>query len=178
MNAPFARYTGSRASPFPARGYGPGTCKSCGCDSGDCRCGCRVCRKEAKELTLVADAAQSGQGKETINLHGLGAAYLAHAAAAPGGTVGGLQFVTAFVGGGCCVHIALEYAPITATTQSVVAIIAKDPDGTLMLWEKTDPPGAQYQVKECVVTTKPGATIALLAVNASVRARWCEVFSC
>ncbi len=39
-------------------------------------------------------------------------------------------------------------------------------------------PGTHYQVKENVVTTKPGATIMLLAINATVRARWCEVFSC
>jgi hypothetical protein len=29
-----------------------------------------------------------------------------------------------------------------------------------------------------VVTTKPGATILLFAINATARARWCEVFSC
>jgi hypothetical protein len=43
---------------------------------------------------------------------------------------------------------------------------------------KVDPPGTHYQVKENVVTTKPGATIKLLASNATVRARWCEIFSC
>jgi hypothetical protein len=85
---------------------------------------------------------------------------------------------TAFVGGGCCAHISLEFAPITATAQSTVAVIVKDTEGTAMLWEKVSPAGSHYQVKENVVTTKPGATLQLLAVNATVRARWCEVFSC
>ena len=75
-------------------------------------------------------------------------------------------------------HIALEYAPITATAQSAVAILVRDTEGTVMLWEKINPPGTHYQIKECVVTAKPGATILLFAINATVRARWCEVFSC
>lgn len=177
----FARYTGSRVPQSAPHGYahGPGMCKRCGCASADCRCGCRQCRKEAKELTFTADP------KATIRdnaVAGLAAAHLASAAArAPGAAAGAAHVagpVTAFVGGGCCVHISLEYAPITATAQSLVAVIVRDTEGTVMIWEKIDPPGTHYQVKENVVTTKPGATILLLAINATVRARWCEVFSC
>ncbi len=173
----FASYTGSRVLPFAPRGqaYGPGTCKSCGCDSGSCRCGCRQCRTEAKELTVTADPKAQGRGGAVGSLAG---AFLAAGAGAGAAAGNAVSPVTAFIGGGCCVHISLEYAPITATAQSIVAIIAHDTEGTAMLWEKLDPPGAHYQVKENVITTKPGATIMLLAVNATVRARWCEVFSC
>ena len=172
-SAQFARYTGSRVVPFapPGHAYGPGMCKRCGCASADCRCGCRQCRKEAKELTYTADARAGVRD----NAAGLGAAahLMSLAAAAPAAVP-----ATAFIGGGCCVHIALEYAPITATAPSAVAILVRDTEGTIMLWEKINPPGTHYQVKECVVTTKPGATILLFAINATVRARWCEVFSC
>lgn len=169
----YARSASPRVLPFPSpgHGHGPGACKSCGCDSAECRCGCRQCRKEAKEITYTADAkADNAAGS-------LAAAHLAQPAGAAA-SPSAVKPATAFVGGGCCVHISLEYAPITATAQSIVAIMVRDTEGTVMLWEKIDPPGTQYQIKENVVTTKPGATILLFAVNATVRARWCEVFSC
>lgn len=175
----FARFTGARAPSFAphAGGHGQGVCKSCGCESADCCCGCRQCRKEAKELTLTADAKAGGRGGAVGNL---AASHLLQAGDvnAAGGNANPATPVTAFIGGGCCVHISLEYAPIAATAQSIVAIIVRDTEGTVMIWEKADPPGTHYQVKENVVTTKPGATILLFAVNATVRARWCEVFSC
>ena len=186
-SAQFARYTGSRVVPFAPHGhaYGPGMCKRCGCASADCRCGCRTCRKEAKELTYTADPRAGVRDNPWP--------------ASPPPTScprrwRGLRVprrrqpkvprrqppapATAFIGGGCCVHISLEYAPITATAQSAVAVLVRDTEGTVMLWEKFNPPGTHYQVKECVVTTKPGATILLFAINATARARWCEVFSC
>ena len=190
-SAQFARYTGSRVVPFAPHGghaYGPGMCKRCGCASADCRCGCRQCRKEAKELTYTADPRAAGRlnvaaGVAASHLVSFAtAAAAADAAVRPAGTAAAAApaagLATAFIGGGCCVHIALEYAPITATAQSLVAILVRDTEGTIMLWEKINPPGTHYQVKECVVTTKPGATILLFAINATVRARWCEVFSC
>jgi hypothetical protein len=163
----------AKVLPF-ARPFGQGHCKSCGCESADCRCGCRQCRKEAKELTFTADPKTQGRATNTAGLAASAMANDATGAAADGTPT----TAKAFVGGGCCVHISLEYAPITATAQSTVAIIVKDTEGTGMLWEKVDPPGTHYQVKENVVTTKPGATIQLIAINATVRARWCEVFSC
>lgn len=177
-SAQYAKSAGPRVLPFAfhGHGHGPGTCKSCGCDSAECRCGCRQCRKEAKEVTYTAEARAVPGGNVA---GGLAAAHLAAGAnAAAADAPNAVTPATAFVGGGCCVHISLEYAPITATTQSAVAIMVRDTEGTLMLWEKIDPPGTHYQVKENVVTTKPGATILLFAVNATVRARWCEVFSC
>jgi hypothetical protein len=94
------------------------------------------------------------------------------------GAAADTTFPSAFIGGGCCVHVSVEYAPIAATAQSLVAVLVRDTEGTTMAWERIDPPGTHYQVKENVITTKPGATITLLASNATVRARWCEVFSC
>jgi hypothetical protein len=178
-SAQYARSASLRVLPFasPGHGHRQGACKSCGCDSAECRCGCRQCRKEAKEITYTAEAkAVPGGGVAG----GLAAAHLAQSAGASAAAEApnGIKPATAFVGGGCCVHISLEYAPITATAQSVVAIMVRDTEGTVMLWEKIDPPGTHYQIKENVVTTKPGATILLFAVNATVRARWCEVFSC
>ncbi|HEY2661454.1 MAG TPA: hypothetical protein VGI79_17175 [Caulobacteraceae bacterium] len=172
-----ARYSGSRVLPFapPGRGYASGTCHSCGQPSCDCRCGSRQCRKEAKELSFTPDAKTVGRGN--VPPGGLVGNQLNTSAAADGTTTT-TTGATAFVGGGCCVHISLEYAPITATAQSLVAILAKDTEGTVLAWEKADPPGTHYQVKENVITVKPGATITLIAVNATVRARWCEVFSC
>jgi hypothetical protein len=177
------RYSGSRVLPFAPPGghahHGPGHCRSCGQASGDCRCGCRQCRKEAKELLLVGAARTgnvAGANPQVSNNLQAGAniGRLATAAA----TTDAAGAVTAFIGGGCCVHISVEYAPITPTVQSIVAVLVTDSEGTGLLWEKTDPPGTHYQVKENVVTTKPGATIRLIAVNATLRARWCEVFSC
>jgi hypothetical protein len=121
-------------------------------------------------LTFTPDAKLGRAAADTGSLVGN---QLGNAAAA-----GDTTTPTAFIGGGCCVHISIEYAPITATAQSIVGIMVKDTEGTLLVWEKVDPPGTHYQVKENVVTTKPGATIKLLASNATVRARWCEIFSC
>ena len=181
MNYQQARFTGARGmqSAPPGHGQGPGVCKSCGCGSAECSCGCRQCRKEAKELTFTADA----KGRYDAVAGGLVVQHLmqdqtASAAGAAGAVSGAPVHATAFVGGGCCVHISLEYAPIAATAASRVGILVRDTEGTIMVWEKADPPGTHYQVKENVVTTKPGATITLLAANATVRARWCEVFSC
>jgi len=173
-SAQFAKYAGGQVLPF-ARPFGQGVCKSCGCESSECRCGCRQCRKEAKELTFTGDA--KAPGREANAPGALASAAMTNAAAADT-NANALTSAKAFIGGGCCVHISLEYAPIVATAQSTVAIIVRDTEGTAMLWEKVDPPGTHYQVKENVVTTKPGATIQLLAINATVRARWCEVFSC
>ena len=179
-SAQFARYTGSRVLPFTAPGhaYGPGVCKRCGCSSADCRCGCRQCRKEAKELTFTAKAGASDNAVTGFAAGRLASFAQAGLAGAAAGAAPPAGLATAFIGGGCCVHISLEYAPITATAQSLVAVLVRDTEGTLMMWEKINPPGTHYQVKENVVTTKPGATIVLFAVNATVRARWCEVFSC
>lgn len=181
------RYTGARVMPFALPGqfppmghFAPGTCPSCGQPSGQCRCGCRECRTESKELLVQASAAA---GKETTRID----AFLSEAVQQPvhevpeasvGAELARRSVARAFIGGGCCVHISVEYAPVTPTAASMVVVQVADTDGTRLVWAKSEQPGAHYQVKESVVTTKPGATIALFAVNATARARWCEVFSC
>lgn len=181
------RYTGARVLPFAPPGqfspmghFGPGHCRSCGHPSDQCRCGCRECRKESKELAVQSSAAGANDVKmESIfaaamrqPLQGIaGVSAAADSALATGSA-------KAFIGGGCCVHISVEYAPVTPTAVSIVGIFVSDTDGTLLAWAKTEQPGGHYHVKEGVITTKPGATVTLIAVNAMARIRWCEVFSC
>lgn len=192
-------YTGARVMPFapptpfaPAMHFGPGTCRSCGHPSGQCQCGCRECRKEAKELVVES----RGTGKTVGTVAGQSFRLLAEANATAGvgtapaagtpGAVGtpgaapapAVATAKGFIGGGCCVHISIEYAPATPTAAALVGVIVTDTEGTTLAWEKIEQPGAHYQVKENVVTTKPGATVTVLAVNATARIRWCEVFSC
>jgi hypothetical protein len=181
------RYTGARVMPFAPPGqfspmghFAPGICRSCGHPSGQCRCGCRECRKESKELSVQSIAA-AGQDVKMDSV-------LAAAMRQPIHEISGVNAAAdrppalgsarAFIGGGCCVHISVEYAPVTPTAVSIVMILVSDTDGTLLAWAKTEQPGGHYQVKESVITTKPGATVALFAVNATARIRWCEVFSC
>jgi hypothetical protein len=85
---------------------------------------------------------------------------------------------TAFIGGGCCVHLSIEYTPSTPTAVSAVAVLVQDSEGTAMLWFKTEKAGAGYQIKEGVITTKPGAHLTVVVVNMTARVRWCEIFSC
>jgi hypothetical protein len=191
---PFAHnYTGARVMPFapptpfvPAMHFGPGTCKFCGHPSGQCRCGCRECRKEAKEL--VVESRGTGRAVGTVagqsfrllaEANSTAAGGTAPAAGTPGAAPApAAGTAKAFIGGGCCVHISIEYAPATPTAAALVGVIVTDTEGTTLAWEKIEQPGAHYQVKENVVTTKPGATVTVLAVNATARIRWCEVFSC
>lgn len=89
-----------------------------------------------------------------------------------------LGIETAFIGGGCCVHLSVEYTPTSPTAAGAVAVVVVDSEGTAMAWIKVAQPGSGYQVKECIVTTKPGANLFVLTVNMTARVRWCEVFSC
>ncbi len=85
---------------------------------------------------------------------------------------------TAFIGGGCCVHLSIEYTPSSATATSGVAVLVQGSDETLLAWFKVEQPGVGYQIKECIVTTKPGADLTVVVVDMTARVRWCEVFSC
>jgi hypothetical protein len=178
------RYTGTRVQPFapphhfaPMAHSGPGTCRSCGHPSAQCQCGCRECRKESKELLVESRDASDGLTSfmDQASAQPLAALASADAKAAVGKAVSSAR---SFIGGGCCVHVSIEYAPVTPTAKALVAVIVVDTEGTTLAWLKVAQPGTQYQVKESVVTTKPGATITLFAVNATARIRWCEVFSC
>ena len=84
----------------------------------------------------------------------------------------------AFIGGGCCVSLSVEYAPQTPTTAFAVEIGVVDSEGTKMLWIRSEQPGAGYKVKEGIITTKPGAQLYVVVSNCTARVRWCEVFSC
>lgn len=187
------RYTGTRPWPlYPAPMMAPGPlpaghCRRCGAPSGDCRCGCRECRREAKEL-LVEPTAQTGQAgtteayqpkdaatKQAVNrLHAVAADTTA--AAVEAGAAVGLG--TAFIGGGCCTSLSVEYAPSSSTVPFVVGIIVTDSEGTTMIWARQETAGTPYRVKECVITTKPGARLEVVTLNCTARVRWCEIFSC
>jgi hypothetical protein len=176
------RYTGARVMPFAPptslgsmAHFGPGTCRSCGHPSDQCRCGCRECRKEAKELLVESRDATQHLTSVVGAVAGQTITQGTDANAAAGRA---LASAKAFIGGGCCVHISIEYAPATPTAGAIVAVIVVDTEGTTMAWEKIVQPGSQYQVKENVITTKPGAHVTLIALNATARIRWCEVFSC
>jgi hypothetical protein len=175
-------------APYPASGHG--FCRSCGHPASSCCC-VGECRKEARELLVrpgpvgrdptkdeqyrilaarsafmrpVADAFQKAGGYDMAPVVGTGQITYGTGAA--------------FIGGGCCVHLSIEYAPSPPTAMSVVAVLVDDAQGTVMAWGRLEKENAGYQVKEGIITTKPGADLHVMAVNMTVRLRWCEVFSC
>ncbi|PXF58390.1 MAG: hypothetical protein C4B58_06695 [Deltaproteobacteria bacterium] len=92
---------------------------------------------------------------------------------------------TAVIGGGCCVHLSIEYmqtaadllTPQTAgALPSVVVVYVMDSEGTVLGWGKIVQPG--YHIKEGIISTNPGAQLIVVVLNAIARVRWCEVFSC
>jgi hypothetical protein len=177
---------------------GHGFCHGCGHPKSKCVCGCRECRKESKELLVkadqkIGDLRQTGAFTQMMQAHatqpivmnlqmaGLQAATVAgRETAVLEATAAALQvgLGTAFIGGGCCVHLSVEYMPTSPAAQSLIAVLVQDSDGTLLAWARTEKAGVGYQVKECIITTKPGATVTILVVNMTARLRWCEVFSC
>lgn len=208
------RYSGPMPTPYMAGAMYPGMqhqhgqmgsgfCHSCCHPKSKCVCGCRECRKEAKELLVKSDI-KRGDLQNTPGLTAVSqmtrvapmvmsltpaadtSAYQAASvadrqlspelAAAAGAVQLGLG--TAFIGGGCCVHLSAEYTPSTPTAPSLVAVFVQDSEGTLLAWVRTEKAGVGYQIKECIVTTKPGATLVVLTINMTARIRWCEVFSC
>lgn len=87
-------------------------------------------------------------------------------------------FGTAFIGGGCCVHLSVEYAASVSTAPFVVLVMVEDSEGTVLVWGRPEKAGTTYQVKEGIVATKPGAHLTAAVLNATARVRWCEIFSC
>jgi hypothetical protein len=167
------RYTGTTPlMPFaPWRGMVPGHCRQCGQPSGSCCCGCRECRKEAKEL-VVTPGARTTTGQTP------GTALQALQIAKVSDETTNIGTATAFIGGGCCVTLAVEYAATVATTAFAVVVEVKDSEGTLLAWGRQEAAGTTYRVHECIITTKPGATLLVEVSNCTARVRWCEVFSC
>lgn len=83
------------------------------------------------------------------------------------------------IGGGCCVHLSIEYMPSTpvAPTTALAGVLVMDSKATVLSWIKMFSEGG-YHVKEGIISTNPGAQLWVLSVNAITRVRWCEVISC
>jgi hypothetical protein len=160
--------------PFPWDAGPAGCCDRCGRPAG--RCGCRECRKEPKELLVTAVTEKRGEGAAGLptgmgELVGQGATSLQLDPTTAGVGLG-------FIGGDCCVTLAVECAANVATTPFLVAVMVADSEGTTLIWSKTEAAGVGYRVHECVITTKPGSKLFVVVVNCTARVRWCEVFSC
>lgn len=189
--------------PHPPAYHG-GFCKSCCHPVSKCCCS-RECMKEAKELlvtpkkkkadigtlnlikTRIMSFSPIGQPEEkTVEEKGP-----LHIATNITALTSGLEAGTvawgmgdAIIGGGCCVHLSIEYMQnIDETTLlspdviSVVIAAALDSEGTLLAWSKFKFPHG-YHIKEGIITTNPGAKLAVIVLNAIARIRWCEIFSC
>lgn len=193
-------YTGAPmfgfAPPFagPMMGHHPhhdahGFCHSCCHPRSHCMCGHRQCRKEAKELVVRADAESTDKPqaidatpalsliRARLDIRPEAAAAAAAAAPVPE-VLAGYSMGTAFIGGGCCVHLSIEYMADNPKKPAVVAVEIGDSEGTMMMWARTEPAGTPYQIKEGIMTTKPGAKLLVVVNNATARVRWCEIFSC
>jgi hypothetical protein len=190
-------YTGYPA----ARPFGPvgqhhggaqGFCGGCGHPRAACSCGCRECRKEAKELLVEATSTRAKIAADPTLAAAAARMSVLTAFANPDvdqklagsltalpitGRAGQLGLGAAFIGGGCCVHLSIEYTP-TGTADGGIAVLVQDSNDTELIWVKTVSRGLGYQIKEGIVTTKPGAHLAVLVEGATARVRWCEVFSC
>jgi hypothetical protein len=173
MQQGFEAYRGRRPVPWGAAPAG--CCHKCGQPSGGC--GCRDCRKEAKSLLVPNQQQTEIRGDQLTKMFdfvkptiGAAATQIADAST---GAVG-----TDFIGGECCVTLSVEYAATVATAPFLVAVFAVDSEGTMLLWARAEQAGTSYRVHECIITAKPGARLTAVAVNCTLRVRWCEVFSC
>lgn len=83
------------------------------------------------------------------------------------------------IGGGCCVHLSIEYMPVTPLIDlpAFSGVLVLDSDSTVLAWGKYFV-GDGYHVKECIVSTNPGAHLWVASINSITRVRWCEVISC
>lgn len=85
----------------------------------------------------------------------------------------------AIIGGGCCVHLSIEYMQLLPDREGVtpnVRVRVTDSNGARMEWRKSFQAG--YHVQENIITTHPGALLEVVVADAIARVRWCEVFSC
>jgi len=149
--------------------HSPGPAHGCGCHSRHYGPPVRHCRQEPKELLVEGNKDTSTGGDQPNPNTGAGGV----------GTQPAAGTGKAIIGGGCCVQLSVEYMPATVSLQPQVCSVVievQDSEGTLMAWSKQFADG--YHVKECVITTYPGAKLILLVKNAIARVRWCEIFSC
>lgn len=196
-------YTGAQmfrfAPPFggPIIGHHPqhephGFCHSCCHPRSHCMCVRRECRKEARELVVNSDAATSANTTDTQTSGTLGLlrnmvktdSLATNSASSEETALRALKPIrkvaseTAFIGGGCCVHLSVEYMANLATQASRIIVAVEDSEGTTLVWERAESAGTPYRTKEGIVTTKPGAKLTVIVSNATARVRWCEIFSC
>ncbi len=170
-NIPRRQFSGA-----PHHPHYHGFCHSCCHPISKCCCGVRGCRKESKELLVRPLVRGKGAGKATAKESEV--LVLLGATAAAGGATAQKGADTAIIGGGCCVHLSVEYmhSSETAATTAVVVTV-DDSEGTTLAWAKKGfAPG--YYIKEGIITTNPGATLTVQVSGAIARVRWCEVFSC
>ncbi len=176
-NIPIRQFSGA-----PHHPHYHGFCHSCCHPISKCCCGVRGCRKESKELLVRPLVRGSGAGKATAKdsevLVLLGATEAAGATAAAGGATAQKGSDTAIIGGGCCVHLSVEYMHSSETAANTAVVVkVDDSEGTTLAWAKKGfAPG--YYIKEGIITTNPGATLTVTVSGAIARVRWCEVFSC
>lgn len=184
-------------------------CKSCCHPVSKCCCS-RECIKESKELLVepatktstgtVADNATLGLIKNRImsfSTFGHSPEMAMEVDKAAGLSVNTSALNTALdaanvavgsgdaiIGGGCCVHLSVEYMQNINETMllkpdvvSAVVVGVLDSEGTVMSWSKFKF-SAGYHIKEGIIATKPGAKLVVAVLNAIARVRWCEIFSC
>lgn len=195
---------------YPARPpHYHGFCWGCCHPVSHCCCCTPQCRKEAKELVVAATAAATDKvdvtGVVSLARNTSGATDTpppAKSDATPtpmmmtGAALGGMTINPsyerptfervgdakdkAFIGGGCCVHLSVEYMPLTPNINSEAHVVVdvKDSEGTGMRWSQRTGPGSVYQVRENIITTKPGALLTVSVSSMIARVRWCEIFSC
>jgi hypothetical protein len=154
-----------------------------------CPCPPRECHKEFKELLVVAEVSDTGRvlietqaqsqilaqasSDRQINIQTNEPIQAADTSSEK--TASGTG--TAVIGGGCCVHLAVEYMPVPATTAATREVVVRvmDSENAMLTWTKKFTEG--YHVKENIITTYPGATLSLRVVNAIARVRWSETYS-
>lgn len=185
----FGAMAGAHAMPTHKHqhAHSRGFCASCCHPAHKCCCGSRDCMKEPKELLVVPE--EKGKAAEMNKNVGRVSAFfsVSHPAAVVGEAAApemAAGKADAIIGGGCCVHLSIEYMPNIAVNlanpaNQFAAVLATvvDSEGTVLAWGKY---GAikGYHVKECIITTNPGAKLEVIVINAIARVRWCEVFSC
>lgn len=105
-----------------------------------------------------------------------GASYLRQAVTANTAAIGMENTV---IGGGCCVHLSIEYMQLTPLIPltALTGVLVMDSKATMMAWGKMFTNDG-YHVKECIISTHPGAHLWVLSINAITRVRWCEIISC
>ncbi len=91
--------------------------------------------------------------------------------------ISGVQ--SAVIGGGCCVHLSVEYMPLFPLSKlpALSGVLVMDSKSTMLAWGKFFNEDG-YHVKECIISTNPGAFLWVVSVNSVTRVRWCEIISC